>query len=196
MQNFKIGIAIFKEESGYPLVFNNSALVEMLETMRRSDTDSQKKLINESLQQINNCLDSYCVKRIVESKKQEEGTTLSFKKFLELTNENSDCTYFLDIPQRFIELKASIITFEGNRAKIISFVDCSAAQRLEKAQNENRYKTLLISTISHELRTPVNAVLGSLEILSMHLSSEFSKVLRVAKDSCDMIIYHINDLTV
>ena len=79
---------------------------------------------------------------------------------------------------------------------MINFIDCSAAQRLEKANAESKYKTLMISTISHEIRAPVSAILGSLELLSPLIPKESAKLLVISKECCNLITSYINDLMV
>ncbi len=105
-------------------------------------------------------------------------------------------SYFLDKTDRMVEVRACKVTFEVRKARIVSFIDCSSAQRLEKAQSDSKYKTLLISTVSHELRTPVNAILGAISLLSNCVPKEYEKLLEVARESCNMLTFHINDFTV
>lgn len=119
-------------------------------------------------------------------------------KFIENFNEETDggLNYFLDIPKLLIEVKISGMIFDGKEAKIISLIDCSSAQRLEKVKTECKYKTILISNISHELRTPVNSILGTLELVEHLLPKESIMMLNMAKECCSLITSHINDLTV
>ena len=103
---------------------------------------------------------------------------------------------FLEIyDDQSIELKIMKGIYENQNALFITFVDCSLAQKLEKAKSENRYKTLIMSTVGHELRTPVNAVLGSLEAITPYIPPEGQTYIEIAKNSCHMLSYQINDLT-
>ena len=103
--------------------------------------------------------------------------------------------YFLDCPNLLIEVKINYTVFDNRDVKLVSFIDCSSTQRLEKFKADCKYKTLLISTISHELRSPVNAILGTLELVEHLLPTESINLLEMAKECCNMITSHINDLT-
>jgi nitrogen-specific signal transduction histidine kinase len=122
----------------------------------------------------------------------------SFTKFIEEYSENiygkSDC--FLDIPELLVELKVNRVIFDNNEAKLVSLTDCTSARSLEKIKSECKYKTILISNISHELRTPVNAILGTLDLVKDFIPKESAKLLEISKECCNMITSHINDLTV
>lgn len=96
---------------------------------------------------------------------------------------------------RLFELRVSYVVREGKRVPLITFVDCTLARRLEKLKAESKVKTLTMSVISHELRTPVNAVLGSLENIQKYVPSEAKVYIELARSSCYMLSYQINDLT-
>eukprot|EP00826_Nyctotherus_ovalis_P064941 TRINITY_DN9536_c0_g1_i10.p1 TRINITY_DN9536_c0_g1~~TRINITY_DN9536_c0_g1_i10.p1 ORF type:complete len:504 (-),score=119.50 TRINITY_DN9536_c0_g1_i10:92-1603(-) len=103
---------------------------------------------------------------------------------------------FLDSSDgRLIELKVTKVTREGRKVPLCTFVDCTLAQKLEKVKAESKSKTLTMSIISHELRTPVNAILGSLENIKKHVPLEKQMYIELAKSSCRMLSYQINDLT-
>eukprot|EP00826_Nyctotherus_ovalis_P044641 TRINITY_DN4833_c0_g1_i12.p1 TRINITY_DN4833_c0_g1~~TRINITY_DN4833_c0_g1_i12.p1 ORF type:complete len:478 (+),score=59.56 TRINITY_DN4833_c0_g1_i12:301-1734(+) len=107
-----------------------------------------------------------------------------------------DCNCFLDSSEFVIKININKLIFNGEEANIVSFIDCSSASEIEKFQTECKYKTILISSISHELRTPVNYILNALDLVSSFLPSDSMNLLEMSKECCNMIIAHINDLTV
>eukprot|EP00826_Nyctotherus_ovalis_P016076 TRINITY_DN14633_c0_g1_i3.p1 TRINITY_DN14633_c0_g1~~TRINITY_DN14633_c0_g1_i3.p1 ORF type:complete len:482 (+),score=114.81 TRINITY_DN14633_c0_g1_i3:704-2149(+) len=107
----------------------------------------------------------------------------SFRAFLEHSKD------------RLFELRVSSVVREGKKVPLITFVDCTLAHRLEKLKAESKVKTLTMSVISHELRAPVNAVLGCLENIQKYVPSEGKAYVELAKNSCYMLSYQINDLT-
>jgi signal transduction histidine kinase len=119
-------------------------------------------------------------------------------KFVEEFQEeySVDYNFFLDLPKLFIEVKVNKVIFDNNEAKIISLIDCGSAQKLGQALTESKCKTILMSSISHELRTAVNAILDTLKLVERFIPKESSKLLAMAKECCNMIAFHINDLTV
>jgi len=112
------------------------------------------------------------------------------------SDHKDDYKYFIDSQEYSIEVKANKLIYYGEEAYIISFLDCSSVRELEKTQIESKYKTILISSISHELRSPVNYILNALDLVSNFLPSDSMSLLEMSKECCNMIIAHINDLTV
>ena len=180
---------------------HNKAIVEILAGSTpeckaiAKEMEFKTKNLNESgMKSI--LLDQY-IKLVSDDDNKELSSQMTFKNFMAKYKEDSNNNHcFLELPKRLIEVKVKNGIFQDQEAHFLSFVDCSTAQRLEKAKTENRYKTLIMSTVSHELRTPVNAILGSLEIIDKYIPEEGQEYIDVAKNSCHMLSYQINDLTV
>ena len=51
----------------------------------------------------------------------------------------------------------------------------------EMAENRNRLKNLLIGSVSHDVRTPLNAVIGYLEVRDLLLVDSFLQVCDIAQ---------------
>ncbi len=126
---------------------------------------------------------------------QKDNLPISLSQVISHPEQSVETSYFIEDIEKLIEIKFHNITFQGQKARLISLSDCSAAQRLEKAQADSKYKTLLISTVSHEIRTPVGAVSGIIELIKEYIPKEKQDLLEIAKISCEMIVFHINDLT-
>ena len=182
-----VGIAIINEDNSASLFYHNPALDELVEQIK-----TPQEVISTSF---DNLLNSFAIK-IVSKVSNATVATHSFGSFVKQIINPSDETYFIDCKERLIELRISKVMYDVDKAKLISFIDCTSAQRLEKIQTENKYKTQLIATISHELRTPLNAVVGTLDLISQYVPQESRKELEIAKESCNLITFHINDLTV
>jgi signal transduction histidine kinase len=141
-------------------------------------------------------MDQY-IKQVADEDIKGLSSALTFRDFmLKYRMDNGFNLCFLELPNRLIEVRIKKGIFEDQDAHFLSFVDCSTAQRLEKAKTENRCKTLIMSTVSHELRTPVSAILGSLEVIEQYIPPEGKEYLEIAKNSCNMLSFQINDLTV
>lgn len=68
-------------------------------------------------------------------------------------------------------------------------------QARHAAEMANRAKTEFLANISHELRTPMNAILGMTElVLEEPLSDATRDYLLTVKDSADTLLYLLNDL--
>lgn len=120
---------------------------------------------------------------------------------MELKEMKDNERYYLDSTNEFIEIHLATIIFEEEEANLITFIDCNAVQKIEKLKKENKRKTSLLSTVSHELRNPINAIMTSLDIISKSIPDDAKKIetiatLNVSKECCNLIISQINDLSV
>ena len=121
--------------------------------------------------------------------------------FIELVEEFSlesskEQNAFIDMAGLIIKIKLEKIALENRKATLVSFIDSSLIEKLEKTKLECKNKTSLISTISHELRSPVNAILNTLELIEDVVPSDSINLLEMAKECCNMITSYINDFTV
>jgi signal transduction histidine kinase len=110
-------------------------------------------------------------------------STETLRSFFELTGN------------RLIELRVTKVIRGGKELPLLTFIDCNLVQRLEKLKAESQSKTLTMSVISHELRAPVNAILGSIESIKKHVPAEEQLHIDLVRNSCYMLSYQINDLT-
>lgn len=63
-----------------------------------------------------------------------------------------------------------------------------ALQRAKQvAEQANLAKTQFLSRVSHEFRTPLNAVVGNAELLGLELDGQFSDFLTDLKDGCQQL---------
>ncbi len=190
-----IGKAILACKGQFKLVYHNPALAEMAQKVMGAAFDPLRA--KESIEDI---LRHVTVK-VVSKHGAGVASVVTFAEFLaihidDVGKTGKRASYFLDQINTLIEIHANKVTFEGEKVKLVSFIDCTSAQRLEKVQTESKYKTSLIATISHELRTPISAVLGTLEVIKKYVPAESMKYVDIATESCNMITFHVNDLTV
>ncbi len=65
----------------------------------------------------------------------------------------------------------------------------------EKAKAASLTKSNFLSTMSHEMRTPLNGVIGALELVSRTgLDKEQSELVDIALQSSEALLVHINDV--
>lgn len=69
------------------------------------------------------------------------------------------------------------------------------ATEYASAQAASRLKTDFITTMSHEMRTPLNGVLGTMELLERTaLSDEQRHLLRIGQSSGQLLLQHVNSV--
>ena len=65
----------------------------------------------------------------------------------------------------------------------------------KRARESGEMKTLFLANMTHEIRTPINAIVGFSEVLSSLTGAEEKKeVIQIIKNSCDMLLRLINDI--
>jgi len=63
------------------------------------------------------------------------------------------------------------------------------------AEEANKAKSLFLASMSHEVRTPMNAIIGMIDLtLETHLEEEQKENLMVAKDAADNLLGLLNDI--
>jgi len=115
-----------------------------------------------------------------------------------------------------IEVTSAKLLYKGKLSYINIFKDISSRKQINKLENHikdnerklietkeyNKMLTEFFSNISHELKTPLNVILGAIQILSlkgnmqMSLENEdkFNKYLRVMKQNCYRLLRLVNNL--
>lgn len=65
----------------------------------------------------------------------------------------------------------------------------------KRARESGQMKTLFLANMTHEIRTPINAIVGFTEVLSSLTGEEEKKeVIRIVKNNCDMLLRLIDDI--
>lgn len=127
----------------------------------------------------------------------------SFKKKYDQWDKQStlEFTFFNVLAKRWIELKA----FHRNeKYEIISFNDVTKyidekdkiMQELEKAEVTSRSKTEFLSKMSHDIRTPMNGILGMLSLMKINIKQkkDISQYIEKAESLSQFLLSLINDI--
>ena len=65
----------------------------------------------------------------------------------------------------------------------------------KRARESGQMKTLFLANMTHEIRTPINAIVGFTEVLSSLTGEEEKKeVIQIVKNNCDMLLRLIDDI--
>ena len=65
----------------------------------------------------------------------------------------------------------------------------------QRAKESGQMKTLFLANMTHEIRTPINAIMGFSEILaSLSTVEEKQEIVQIIKNNCDMLLRLMNDI--
>lgn len=65
----------------------------------------------------------------------------------------------------------------------------------QRAKESGQMKSLFLANMTHEIRTPINAIVGFSEVLASLTDSEEKKeIIQIIKNNCDMLLRLVNDI--
>lgn len=127
----------------------------------------------------------------------ETGVKRTLSDVLEAADTNVNGTYYLEKSNDSVEIAISRIFYEGDEALQLSFKQPGLSQNVESLRSDSKTRSLMISSITHELRAPLDGITKTLELLPDYLSEEEPlRYIEMMKECCNMIKAHIDDLSV
>ena len=67
--------------------------------------------------------------------------------------------------EKLLDIKVGTICWEGEESIIVVISEDLVTQRMLQLCEQSKYKDKLLATVSHDLRTPLNGVIGILELV-------------------------------
>ena len=65
----------------------------------------------------------------------------------------------------------------------------------QRAKESGQMKTLFLANMTHEIRTPINAIMGFSEVIaSLNTPEEKQEIVQIIKNNCDMLLRLMNDI--
>lgn len=74
--------------------------------------------------------------------------------------------------------------------------DSTITERVHTKVTQEKYKNMIISTITHDMKTPVMAIKGHLDLLPQYITQGGEQFLHAAKLATSSFEYYIYDLIV
>ena len=165
-------------------VLGNSLMSASRTNIREAEKDISRLV--ESLQH------EAVVKHEAVLRKSEESRDLSLFVIVLATLFGSTLTYVVIVSIRATLAERDKLASENERTKQELM---EREVRKQEAEAANRLKSEFLATISHEVRTPMNAVIGMAGILlDSDLTSEQRQHALVLKDSGDALLMLLNDI--
>ncbi len=129
----------------------------------------------------------------------QRGTTKTLKDVIEQWNldeidNNNKYAYKLGEDESVYTIKMLKTKFQGKSCKAIILQDLSAYDKL--ARLDEKYQKLYVASIVHDIRTPLNGIMGMLDMLRDSPKIEDGKIyLSVATDACKLLLFLTYDIT-
>ena len=103
---------------------------------------------------------------------------------------------FVNIDKKhYFELKIVKISWENQPCLLILLNDNTNLRRIIELQNLDDYKNRLLATVSHDLRTPLNGLIGIFDVvIPQILEIELKKDLLIGQRSANLLLCMINDI--
>eukprot|EP00347_Sterkiella_histriomuscorum_P016217 403354040 len=101
-----------------------------------------------------------------------------------------------DMTQKeLVTIKDSKILYQSNQLRMISIKSLMPLVRYEKLKLENHFYEMLTATVSHDMRTPLNAMQGLLDSIRLFIQSEKGlKLVQIVDNSSKILLSLVNDL--
>lgn len=95
-----------------------------------------------------------------------------------------------------VHIHIQTIPWKQQTCQLITFHDNTTNLLNSKLQSLNSYKDSLIATVSHDLRSPLNSIVGTIQAIEMDLDfpTHLKEELEIAKCGCSFLILLANDL--
>jgi len=122
------------------------------------------------------------------------------KGISQLVEENIIGEFAMVLNETDTDVKCSInlqkIFFKGEDAMLALFRPTSDIENLHRKLIEDKYRGVLLSTITHEIKTPLTIIKGNIETLKDYVSLKGMTHFNAMKISITFLEYFMHDITV
>ena len=95
----------------------------------------------------------------------------------------------------FLDISIGKVKWRNESTFFILFNDVSSIINLNILKELNEYKDRLLATVSHNFRTPLNAIMGFLDLLAVEIKNQnLLEYIKGSQNSAKMLLYLINDI--
>ena len=87
------------------------------------------------------------------------------------------------------------IHFNDVLAKIVMVKDLTQVTKYEKVKFENHLYELMAATVSHDMRTPLNSIIGLLQTVKPFVKEQRGQtLLTIIENSAKILLHLVNDI--
>lgn len=107
------------------------------------------------------------------------------------------CYSLLDMNHNMVySLNKKFIEFQDHDGVLLMIRPYSSVEKLQKKASEEKYKELLLSTLTHDIKTPLTIMHGNLTLLSEYVNEEGQEFYKASCNSLEMLDYYMQDINV
>lgn len=106
--------------------------------------------------------------------------------------------------KKYYEVKTKLVEFDDKYVKMDPadcktflhiFIDKTMDEQLKAEKSLREYQRMMLSSVAHEFRNPLNCINGNLELISMVTKQDqIKKFTETAKNSCMMLNSYVEDI--
>eukprot|EP01022_Parablepharisma_sp_SALTPOND_P007971 TRINITY_DN135000_c0_g1_i1.p1 TRINITY_DN135000_c0_g1~~TRINITY_DN135000_c0_g1_i1.p1 ORF type:complete len:668 (-),score=90.14 TRINITY_DN135000_c0_g1_i1:95-2098(-) len=194
LNKLPVGLILFHQNDG-PIFYNDvvKGIIQERESSSSGNTNNPRKVF---------CLYMNIVQKlseVLEHFKEKEGP----KTLKDVVNEwsegeikenNEKFTYKNSQEESTYTIKGLKTIFRSKKCKALVMQDQTAYERLAKL--EEKYQKIYVASVVHDIRTPLNGIVGMLDMLDIGPLDKDQKIyLSVAKKTCTLLLYLTYDIT-
>jgi signal transduction histidine kinase/CheY-like chemotaxis protein len=116
------------------------------------------------------------------------------KEFLEDKIKSFDSFGVSCVDGNQVEWRGHKIAWEGQSCVMLSLRDVSQILEFERVSAEIKSKNLIIRSISHEFRTPINCINLIIDEILPVVESDIKEKIRIIKTNTELLLFQINDI--
>eukprot|EP00347_Sterkiella_histriomuscorum_P016084 403354549 len=97
--------------------------------------------------------------------------------------------------QEIFTIKQQGMCFQNKKLKLILFHRITSFINYEKLKMEKNFYEMITATVSHDMRTPINAITGMINNLEYFVKDfKANKLLQIIKNSSKILLFLVNDI--
>lgn len=94
-----------------------------------------------------------------------------------------------------VSLKSNEILYQNEQHMMIVVKEVTPEVKYEKLKLKNHFAEMLTATVSHDMKTPLNAIFGLSNILEQYITDDNGKkFLKIIKNSSQILYLLVNDM--
>ena len=128
----------------------------------------------------------------------ENGKYFSWRGIIKESSFIDDKKYLIYNMEKILKftIDKRVLLIKNKEAILYSIKDLNKEEQEHAKITESKYRQLIVSTITHDLKSTISAIIGNLNVLKDHINEKSDKYFKAAQISAMKFEYYIYDITV